>query len=631
KVLQLMIHSLYTNRDIFLRELISNASDACDKLRYEALTNPDLAKDSSDFAVTIIADKDKRTLTVSDNGIGMNREELIENLGTIAKSGTQEFLGRLTGDGTKDTSLIGQFGVGFYSSFMAADKVTVVSTRAGSDESWQWESDGTGEFSVAPAEKSPRGTAITLHLKSGEDQYLDTFRLRHIVTTYSDHISFPIKVGSAEGEPEAVNTASAVWMRSKADVTPEQYKEFYHHVAHAPDEPWLVLHNKAEGKLEYMALLFIPSQKPFDLFHPDRKRRVKLYVRRVFITEENAELVPAYMRFLRGVVDSEDLPLNISRETLQHNPMMTKIRDALVTKVLAELKKKTESDEEGYRIFWANFGAVLKEGLCEAATPREQILEVCRFYSTHGTGTTSLDAYISRMKPEQEHIYYLTGDRLDALRGSPQLEGFAAKGIEVLLLADHVDDFWVSVVTQYKGRNFKSVTRADINLGEKKSETKTKPDDNITALAGRMKEILGDHVKDVRATSKLTSSAVCLAVDEGAMDVRLERFLVEQKQIAAASAKILEINSDHPIIRSLVTRLSNTEIPLSVSSPVNGENKEKAPPLARGFRGESSSNDIEDAVWLLFDQARIALGETIADPAAFTRRLQRFVEKGLTI
>jgi len=609
KILQLMIHSLYTNRDIFLRELISNASDACDKLRYEAVTHPELMQGDSGFKIAITVDKEKRTVTVSDNGIGMNHDELIANLGTIAKSGTQEFLSKLTGDGKRDMPLIGQFGVGFYSSFMVADKVSVISTKAGSDKSWQWESDGTGEFTVTAAEKSARGTNVTLHLKSGEDEYLDTFRLRHIITTYSDHISFPITISDGTGEPQTVNTAAALWMRPKADITPEQYKEFYHHVAHAPDEPWLTLHYKAEGKTEYTCLLFIPSVKPFDLFHPDRKRRVKLYVRRVFITEENVDLVPHYMRFLRGVIDSEDLPLNISRETLQHNPQLAKIKEAVVKRVLSELKKKGEADEESYMIFWNRFGAVLKEGLCEAASPREPLLEVCRFYSTAGEGATTLDAYIGRMKEAQQNIFYLTGDRIEALRASPQLEGFAKKGIEVLLLSDHVDDFWTNVVHDYKGKQFKSVTRADIDLStisgeekpEEKSETKTENDAQVVELCQRIKTILGDNIKDVRATSKLTSSAVCLAVEEGAMDFRLERFLVEQKQIASASAKILEINPQHAIIRSLASKLPDA----------------------------SAAKDIEDVAWLLLDQARIVEGEEIADPAAFTRRLQGFVEKSL--
>ncbi len=605
KVLHLMIHSLYTNKDIFLRELVSNASDACDKLRYAALTSPALVEDGSDFSIKIEPDKEKKTITISDNGIGMSREELIANLGTIAKSGTQEFVSKITGDAKKDMPLIGQFGVGFYSSFMVADKISVVSTKAGSNESNLWESDGIGEFTVATTDKAPRGTSITLHLKNDAGDYLDNFRLRHIIQTYSDHISFPIYIVDEDKNPQQANTASALWTRPKNDVTPEQYQEFYHHVAHSPDSPWLVMHNKAEGKLEYVSLLFVPSAKPMDLFHPDRKSRVKLYVKRVFITEEHADLVPSYLRFLRGVVDSEDLPLNISRETLQHNPMITKIREALVKKFLSELKKKAEDNEDDYKSFWKNFGAVMKEGLCEAYSPREPLLEVCRFNSTTADNDSfiSLDTYISRMKEGQENIFYLTGENLNAIRQSPQLEGFAARGIEVLLLSDHVDDFWVNVVQDYKGKQFKSVTRSDINLDNIKSDKADKKEDekqadsaSIDELCKRIKTILGDSVSEVRTTQKLGQSAVCLATREGGMDFRLERFLIEQKQIAAAAAKILEINPKHPIIKHLA---------------------------------EKPGESIDDAVWLLFDQARILEGEEITDPAAFTRRLQNFVEKSL--
>ncbi len=608
KVLQLMIHSLYTNKDIFLRELISNSSDACDKLRYEALTHTYILGDDGDFKIGLLIDKAARCITITDNGVGMSREELIANLGTIAKSGTQDFLSKLTGDGKKDLPLIGQFGVGFYASFMVADKVTVVSKRAGQDESWAWISEGLGEFSIAPVAREGRGTSITLHLKEGEDIYLDKFRLKNIVQTYSDHISFPISITDEDGNTEVVNTASALWMRPRSDITAEQYKEFYHHVAHLPDSPWATLHNRAEGKLEYTSLLFIPSSKPFDLFHPDRKRRVKLYVKRVFITEENIDVVPQYLRFLRGIIDSEDLPLNISRETLQNNPLLTKIKESVVKRVLGELKKRSEAEPLEYKAFWQNFGPVLKEGLCEATTPREQILDACLFYSTATDDLTTLDAYISRMPEGQKEIFYLTGDRIEALRSSPQLEGFAKRGVEVLLLCDHVDDFWVNVVFEHKGKQLKSVTRADIDLDSFASEDEKaeKKDDaaeqtDVQALCARIKLILGDKVSDVRTTNKLTNSAVCLAVKEGAMDFRLERFLIEQKQLASASAKILEINPEHNIIRSLVAKLQDS----------------------------TSASDIEDVSWLLLDQARILEGEEISDPAGFMRRLQSFVEKSL--
>lgn len=609
KVLQLMIHSLYTNKDIFLRELVSNASDACDKLRYQAVTAPELLEGDQTLKVMLSVNKKAKTVTISDNGIGMSRDELIANLGTIAKSGTQEFINALTGDVKKDLPLIGQFGVGFYSAFVVADKVSVESRKAGEDKSWRWESEGTGEFSIDEATQSERGTRITLHIKKGEEIYLDKFRLRNIVETYSDHISFPIEFTDEEGKTEIINKASALWMRPKSEITEEQYKEFYHHVAHSPDTPWMTLHNKAEGKVEYTSLLFIPSMQPFDLFHPDRKRRVKLYVKRVFITDEGADLIPHYLRFLRGIVDSEDLPLNISRETLQQNPVLIKIRDSIVKRVLSDLSKRADKEPESYKTFWKNFGAVLKEGLCEAIAPKEEILHACRFQSTHGDGLVSLEEYISRMKEGQEHIFFLTGDRLETMQGSPQLEGFKRRGVEVLLFTDHVDDFWVNVAGEYKGKEFKSVTRSNNELGnikeveageEKKEQV---PSADINALIAVLKKVYGGQVKDVRVTYKLAESAVCLAVEDGAMDIRLERFLREQKQVSAMSAKILEINPEHDIIRTLARK------------------------VAAGANDEDIN--LKDIALLLFDQAKILEGEEVSDPAEFSKRINRFLSRSL--
>ncbi|MCI5049731.1 MAG: molecular chaperone HtpG [Rickettsiales bacterium] len=612
KVLQLMIHSLYTNKDIFLRELVSNASDACDKLRYESLQNDALIEDDADLGITVSFDEAAKSITIEDNGIGMDRDDLIANLGTIAKSGTEEFVKAITGDHKKDVSLIGQFGVGFYSSFMVADTVEVISRKAGKNESWRWFSDGSGAFTVEPAPESERGTKITLKLKDDAHEYLDYYKLEFILQTYSDHISFPIHLISDEGEKKEVNQGAAIWTRPKSEITEEQYQEFYRHVAHSPDKPWAVLHNKAEGVMEYTNLLYIPSMKPFDLFHPERRLRVKLYVKRVFITEENAELVPAYMRFLRGVVDSEDLPLNISRETLQDNPLLGRIREAITKKVLNELIKRGEKDPEGYAEFWDNFGAVLKEGLCESQEPKEKILQACRFASTHDDAKlTSLEAYIERMKPDQKAVYYLIGDDIDTLRNSAQLEGFKKFGVEVLLLSDQVDDFWLSATPKYKEFEFRSVQRHGSDLDaftgeQEKSEdeaSESKEDKaaskaDIDTLIAHLKEIYGQEIRDVRTTHKLAESPACLAISEGDMDMRMERFLLEHKQLPKASTKILEINPDHAII---------------------------------SYMAAQPKDEIAETAWILLDQARIQEGEPLRDPALFNQRIYGLMAKALKV
>ena len=438
RLLEIVAHSLYSEKEIFLRELISNASDACDRLRYLALTEPGLIAGDANFRVVIEPDKKKRTLTIADNGIGMSRQDMIENLGTIARSGTAAFVKNLSGDSKKDIALIGQFGVGFYSAFMVAGEVEVVSRKAGEEIAHRWVSDGKGEFTIEEARREARGTAITLHLHEADEQYAEPQRIKEIVKKYSDHIALPIVLDHA-GKEETLNAASALWMRPKAEITKEQYDEFYHHVAHAFDEPWLTLHNKAEGIYEYTTLLFVPGAKPFDLFDPARKNRVKLYVRRVFITEDAQELLPPYLRFLRGVVDSEDLPLNVSREMLQNNPMLVRMRGQITKRVLGELAKKAKDEPAEYAKFWENFGAVLKEGIYEDRENSPAILEIARFRSTSGEGLSSLEDYIARMKPGQEAIYTIAGDTLDAVVKSPQLEGFRARGIEVLLLTDPVE------------------------------------------------------------------------------------------------------------------------------------------------------------------------------------------------
>jgi molecular chaperone HtpG len=608
RLLDIVAHSLYSDRAVFLRELISNASDACDKLRYLSLTEPGLIGDDSEFAVTVAIDKAKKTLTVSDNGIGMNREDLISHLGTIARSGSSQFVQALEEGKDKEgkkaeVSLIGQFGVGFYAAFMVADEVTVVSRRAGESQAWKWVSDGRGEFSVGESDRPGRGTDVTLHIKKGAEEFLESVRVNAIITKYSDHIALPIKLIEGAKE-EKVNQAAALWTRSKSEITEEQYRDFYRHVAHAFDEPWGTLHFKAEGKIEYTGLVFIPNVKPFDLFHPDRKQSLKLYVKRVFITDHCQELLPLWLRFVKGLVDSEDLPLNISREMLQQNPVLTKIHQGVVKRVLDYLKKRAENESDSYATFWNNFGAVLKEGIYEDPEHKDSLLKLARFRSTNGDALVSLADYIGRMKEGQTVIYYLTGDSLEAASRSPQLEGYRAKGIEVLLLTDGVDEFWVPAVGDYEGKSFKSVTRGGADLdaikGDAKAEEK-KPEpaaagiDNLIAL---MKLTLKDNIKDVRLSQRLTDSAVCLVADEGDMDMRLARLLQQHKRIDALMPRVLEINGSHPVIAALAKAVSSG-------------------------KGEQ----VADASWLLLDQARIQEGETLNDPTAFAKRLGEVLGK----
>lgn len=604
RLLDMVAHSLYSNKEIFLRELISNASDACDRLRYAALTEPALLDGDSGFAIRVTPDKAGRTLTVSDNGIGMNRDELVENLGTIARSGTAAFMERLSGDAQKDVTLIGQFGVGFYSAFMVADRVDVFSRRAGEEAGWRWSSSGKGEFEIGAADGVARGTRIVLHLKEGEDEFLDPFRLESIVKTYSDHIALPV-ILVEDGKERTVNAASALWTRPKAEVTSEQHKEFYHHIAHAFDEPWLTLHYRAEGAIEYNVLLYIPSAKPFDLFSPERKQHVKLYVKRIFITDDCEELLPSYLRFVQGVVDSQDLPLNISREMLQHNPMLAKIRSGLVKRILAELKKKAEEAPQDYLAFWNQFGAVLKEGLYEDFQNRDELLDLCRFRSTRSDEPVSLAAYVERMKEGQSAIYTIAGDDPELLLKSPHLEGFAAKGVEVLLLTDPIDEFWPTVVNGFKDKPFRSVAQGAADLAavktvEEKAEAEQEPplaEDETSRLIAALKQILGAEVKDVRPSERLRESAVCLVADNGDVSLHLERLLRAHRQAEKSPPRILEVNPRHPVIRHLAAAAAD------------------------------GTDAIRDSAWLLLDQARIVEGEPLADPQAFARRLSALMAR----
>lgn len=604
RLLDIVASSLYSNREIFLRELISNSSDACDKLRHAALTSPSLVEGDQEFSIELSVDPKKKTLTVSDNGFGMNHDDLIETLGTIAKSGTKAFLEQLGKDKDKNLALIGQFGVGFYSAFMVADQVDVITRRAGEREAWLWSSDGKGSFTIEPSTREERGTTVTLHVKKDAKEFLEDTRIRHIVRTYSDHIGFPVRLGD-----DTLNEASAIWTRNPKEITAEQYTEFYHHTAHAFDEPWLTIHNHVEGVISYTNLLFVPGMQPFDLFEPERKSHVKLYVNRVFITEDAKGLLPTFLRFLRGVVDSEDLSLNVSREMLQSDPKLAKIRSSLTKKILTELKKKAEKDPDAYAAFWNNFGSVLKEGLIEEASLQDRILPICRFSSTSNEQLTSLADYVARMKDGQETIFYIAGEDRQKLVHSPHLEGFRAKGVEVLLLSDPVDEFWIQQVPEFDGKPFKSVTRGAVDLDGIQSE-KEKPDEKkdenegaITDLIGLLKAELGEAVKDIRKSARLTESPVCLIADEGDMDANLERLLRRHGQLKTSVPKILEINPDHNLIVSLAKHA--------------------------GHKAEGAGDVIKDAAHLLLEQARIADGEAPSDPVEFNQRLNKVMTLAL--
>ena len=604
KVLDIVIHSLYSNNEIFLRELISNASDACDKLRYALLTHPELAKETGAFKIILEPNAKEKTLTITDNGIGMNKDDLINHLGTIARSGSAEFVKSLTGDKQKDMALIGQFGVGFYSAFMVADKVIVRTKKAGDTEGWLWESNGAGTYTISPDEKAKSGTAITLYLKEDAKDYLEPIRLRHLVRQYSDHISIPIELKNGELQ-ETINSSSALWQRNKTDITPQQYKDFYHSVSHAFDEPWMTLHYKAEGAIDYTALMFCPTKPPFNLFQPDRKSGLQLYVNRVFISDDVPELMPHFLRFMTGVIDTSDLPLNVSREMLQKTPVLGKIQRGIVRRIINELKKRAE-DIADYNKFWEAFGIVFKEGLYEPSDNREDIADLCRFYSTNGGELTTFADYVSRMKDGQQHIYYLTGTDLATLRINPQLEGFAARDIEVLLLTDPIDEFWVQTYTEYKGKKIVSVMHAAEDLDKikpvHKETQKALKKSESDKLIAKMKEILAESVSDIRTTDRLTKSPIALITPAGQMSMNLERLMrAHGQQINFASERVLEINPRHPLIHKLVGLLDNADM----------------------------AEHLNDSIWVLYDQTLVAEGESVKDPAKFAERLSRLLMRGL--
>lgn len=604
QLLGLMIHSLYSNKEIFLRELISNASDACDKLRFEALQNDALYEGDSNLRVRISTDKDKRTVTISDNGIGMSREEVVEHIGTIAKSGTQQFFESLTGDQNKDMELIGQFGVGFYSAFIVADEVTLITRRAGSDEAVKWVSAGEGSYTLEQTDKDSRGTDIILHLREEEDEFLENYRLRSIVTKYSDHISLPIELPSQEegkeDEFEAVNNASALWKRPKRDISEDEYKEFYKHVAHDFGEPMTWTHNQVEGTQEYTTLLYIPKRAPFDLYDRDHQHGIKLYVRRVFIMDDAENLMPQYLRFVRGLVDSDDLPLNVSREILQKNKFIDTIRSASVKKILGLLETMAKDEPEKYAEFWQQYGNVMKEGPAEDFSNRERIAGLLRFASTHNDSdeqTVSFADYISRMKEGQDKIYYITADSYAAAKNSPHLEIFRKKGIEVLLMFDRVDEWLTSHMNEFDGKSLASIAKGELDLGDLKDKEDEKAEKEAEGahkdLIERIQKALGEDVKEVRVSHRLTDSPSCLVMENDEMPVHLQKMLKQAGHEVPDSKPILEINADH----TLVKRLND----------------------------ESNEDRFTDWSKLLFEQAMLNEGGQLDDPAAFVKRMNNML------
>ncbi len=600
KMLDIVINSLYSEKQIFLRELVSNASDACDKLKYLILTNPDIAKDSGAFKIKITPDAKANTLMVSDNGIGMNKDDLIKHLGTIAKSGTAEFVNNVKDNGSV-CDLIGQFGVGFYSAFMVADKVEIVTKKAGESQAWKWISNGCDGFEISEAERETNGTDIKLYLKDDAKDYTDTIYLRHIIRTYSDHIDYPIVLELGEAGEETVNTASALWTRHKSEITEDQYKEFYHHISKNFDDPWMTLHFKAEGNIEYTGLVYIPSETPYDLFQPDKKNGLKLYVNKVFISDKVEELMPNYLRFVKGVIDSADLPLNISREMLQHNLLIEKIKHGLISRLLKELKKRT-NDYDDYMKFWNNFGIAFKEGIYEDFSNREEIAELSYFASTHDLNRkTSLGEYIERASKEQKAIYYITGDNINVLANNPQLEAFKNKGIEVLLLTDPIDEFWPQVLPNYKGYAIKHISQAEADMSWERKEKKA-DEGSMQKLLDLMTDLFKEEVGKVVTTEKLDKSPASLTVESGQMSIHLERLMRNhQQKTAFASTRILELNPYHPLIIKLADMLQD----------------------------ENRKAQVEEISKIVLDQAKIAEGEAISDPSFYSEKLSDYILKAI--
>ena len=626
RLLDIVTNALYSNTDVFLRELISNAADACDRLRYEALQTPELTKSCAPFNIRLTPENNNTTLTITDNGIGMSREELIENLGTIARSGTAAILENLkNSQKDQDVNLIGQFGVGFYASFMVAKKVDVISRKAGQSQAWCWQSDGQTGFTIREATDDEakhlsdnHGTAIILHMKSEGMDYLLEDKIKQIVLEYSDHVEVPIylndKMKSEEenASAEPINAASALWTRPKNEITDEQYKEFYHHIGNVFDAPILTSHWTAEGMIEYTALLYIPSLRPWDLYDPERKNALRLYVKRVFISDHLDSLIYPWMRFVRGIVDSQDLPLNISREMLQTNPVIQKIRNGVTKKILSEIDKLSRNDEEAFTTLWHQFGAVIKEGLYDAIEHREDIFKICRFFTTHDSAKpTTLKDYIERMSDDQDTIYYIGGENAESLRSSPQIEGFKARGIEVLLMTDTVDEFWLQQIKDYDGKKFQSITKGNIDLdkfdskdtadGKNESKKETGNDVNIEAFTTFLQTQLSDHIAFARSSRRLVDSPVCLVADDGGVDMHMEQVLKIQQKYEPNSKPILEINPKHNLIKKLANMAEN----------------------------DKDNELLKDSAQMLMDQALIIQGQPLPDRSGFAKRMANFMEKGL--
>ena len=615
KILDIVINSLYSEREIFLRELVSNASDALDKRKYLGLTNKKIDNSSATSEIKIEVNSKEKTLIISDNGIGMNEEDLKSSLGTIARSGTKAFLEQMSESNKEkkpDMSLIGQFGVGFYASFMVADSVEVLSKKAGEEDAWKWTSDGKTGFDLEKTVKEDVGTSIKLNLKKDAKEFLEETRLQFIVRKYSDHISFPVKlieIDKKDAEEKILNEASALWTRPAKEIKEEQYQEFFSHIGAGFGKPLLTMHNKTEGTISYTNLICIPSTRPFDLFNPDRKSSLKLYINRVFITDKCDALVPSYLRFVKGLVDTQDIDLNVSREMLQNNPAVTKISKSLVGKVLRELKKVSEKNIDGYKEFWKEYGAVLKEGLYEDIERKETLLDLCRFSSNESEDVVSLTEYLEKMPESQKDIYYISSETRAQALASPHLEGFKSKNIPVLIMTDAIDQFWLPMIGSFKDKKFISITQGQINLDDldeknkdkdiENKEQKEKQDKEFVDLIAQMKVALGEQVKDIRLSSKLTDSPVCLVADDGDMDIAMEQLMAQRDTNYKGAPRILEINGDHSLIKNMKSLLSKKE-----------------------------NNDlVSDAGTLLFEQARLMEGKMPSDPAQFSKIMNQFLLK----